>query len=578
MADSTASSPTPDDDTTAYDDAVTSKVIDEIVAKEGDTVLAAEDEKSAHSAPVAGQRAKGGRLRVLLHSKAFWWSLVLLLFAGAGVAAALPVGRYWILNMAGVQSGASVITTDDVTGLPVKGVTFTIGGKSAETDESGNASVAGLRLGKTRMSIEQPGYATITQEVTVGWGSNPLGSYKLKAAGVSYTIQVKDYISEKPLQGVQAASGDSNAVSDKNGKITLNLPGVASPTDTVQLSKDGYRSDEITLQPDPKQPTQALLVLNKKVVYASKQNGTYDIYKSDLDGKNAQVLLKGTGSETSNISLATSPDGTKAAVVAARDNKRDSEGALLNTLVVVAVDSGDVTVVTRAAQIQLVDWIGSRLIFEQVSSDPATPPANRYTVVGYNTGDNTRVQLAAATRLNAVFSAQGAVYYAAAANPSDAAHPPAFYKINPDGTGRQTLIEAEVWSGQRVAYDTLNLQTADGNWLDFTISSDKTTNAAGPSSFVNRLYVDNIEGSKSLWVDTQDGQGKLQARIVQSGKEKTIVAQGGLTYPVYWLTDTLVVYRVVLGTGVADYAVSLDGGSPHKITDVVNTYGFSSGQ
>ncbi|HSX32173.1 MAG TPA: hypothetical protein VLF43_02840 [Candidatus Saccharimonadales bacterium] len=566
------------DDSTAFDDAVTSRAIDEIVAKEGDTVLQAEDEKNGSSTIASPRRAHGGWFSVLMHSKVFWWLFALVLLGGAGVAAALPVSRYWTLNAAGVTAGASIVALDDTTGLPVKAVQLSIGGKTAETDESGKAALTGLRLGPVDMTIEQPGYATIKKRVTLGWGSNPLGSYKLQVAGVSYVIEARDYLSGKPLKGVQAESGDSNAVSDKNGKITLNLPAVAKPTDTVRLTADGYRSDDITLVPDPKQPTDALLVLNKKTVYVSKQNGTYDVWKSDVDGKNPQVLLKGTGSETSNISLVVSPDGSKVAVVATRDNKRDAEGLLLNALIVVNVSDGDAAVVSRSAQIQLIDWIGPRVIFEQVSSDPATPAANKYTVVGYNTADNTRVQLAAAKRLNVVFSAQGTVYYAVAADPDNATVKPFFYKINPDGGGRQTLLETEIWSGQRVTYDTFSLQTADASWVEFNIPNNDGAVTDGASSFANRLYADNSSRTKSLWVDTHDGQGRLQVHNIKSGKDITAVAQGGLTYPVYWLTDSVVVYRVVLGTEVANYVLNLDGGTAQKIADVTNTYGFASGQ
>lgn len=568
----------PDEDTTPFDDDKTSRAIDEIVAKEGDTVLAAEDEQKAGELLAKPPRARGGWFSVLLHSKVFWWAVVLLLCGGVAAIAAIPTGRYWALNTAGVRSAASVVTVDDVTGLPVTGVTFRIGGAAADTDAMGKATLTGLRLGPTTLTIEQAGYAQLTKPVIVGWGSNPLGTFKLKAAGVSYTIEVKDYLSGKPVAGVQAASGEATAVSNKQGKIILPLPGVATADDTVVLSKDGYRSDEIALQPDPKQVTNALLVVHKKTVYVSKQSGTYDVWKSDIDGKNAQVLLKGTGSETSNISVAMSPDGTRAAVVSTRDNKRNAEGLLLSSLLVVNIHDGEAMVVSRAAQVQLIDWIGTRLVFEQISPDAATSPASRYTVVSYDIHDATRVQLAAAKRLNVVFSAQSAIYYAVAADSADASVKPAFYKIYPDGTGKQMVLETEIWGGQRVAYDTLHLQTAHQTWIAFDLTNGRGTEISGPSSFVNRLYADNPARSKSIWVETKDGQGALQLHTVGSARQTTLVSQGGLTYPVHWLTDTVVVYRVVLGGEVADYAASTEGGPAHKIADVVTTYGFTSGQ
>jgi hypothetical protein len=49
-----------------------------------------------------------------------------------------------------------------------------------------------------------------------------------------------------------------------------------------------------------------MLVPDRKTVFVAKDSGKYDLYKSYVDGKNREVLLKGTGSENSNIALAMS--------------------------------------------------------------------------------------------------------------------------------------------------------------------------------------------------------------------------------------------------------------------------------
>jgi hypothetical protein len=45
-----------------------------------------------------------------------------------------------------------------------------------------------------------------------------------------------------------------------------------------------------------------------------------------------------------------------------------------------------------------------------------------------------------------------------------------------------------------------------------------------------------------------------------------------MAYPVRWLTDTTILYRVTTGSEVADYAVTTAGGQTRKVTDVVSTY------
>lgn len=569
-------SPASDDDT-PFDDSTTSRAIDDIVAKEGDVVLAAEDEKKQAQEAVVKPRRRSFLYR--------WWhngwarSITLLIVCiGIAGAAATPVSRYWILNTAGVQASSSVNILDDKTGLPLKGVRFTMDGKSADANEAGIARLSGLRLGPQTLRIEQPGFSVVEQTVTVGWGSNPLGAYKLKSTGVRLTIEVRDFLSGKPIEGAQAASGESTAVSDKNGKLVITLASSDEVADPVTLAKPGYRTEQVTLDADLRKTTKASLVYGQKTVYVHNQSGKYDVYKSDLDGKNPQVLLPGTGSETSNMSLAVSPDGTKVAVVSTRGNQRDAGGFLLSTLLIVNISDGEAVSIAKAAQLQLVDWIGSRLVYQQVASDAATPANARYSVIGYSTSDGSRVQLGSAKKLNAVFSAHGAVYFAVAADPADSAFKPAFYKVNPDGGGKQAVIDMEIWGGYRPHYTALNVQSATDGWLSYDLTTDRYTASTDPGSAAGRLYVADATGSKHLWIESRDGQGILQVYDKATAKDARVIAQAGLTYPVRWLSNDIVVYRVVTGGEVADYAVSLLGGPAAKIANVVNTYGFTSGQ
>src|SRR5690606_8611006 len=125
----------------------------------------------------------------------------------------------------------------------------------------------------------------------------------------------------------------------------------------------------ISLSEDPEKPTKATMVIDRKAVFVSRANGKYDLFKSDLDGQNREILLAATGNENSNISLVLSPDGKRAAFISTRDGKRDSGGFLLSSLVLIDVENGNTTTIAEAAQIQLVDWAGTRVVFQLGSSD-----------------------------------------------------------------------------------------------------------------------------------------------------------------------------------------------------------------
>jgi hypothetical protein len=194
--------------------------------------------------------------------------------------------------------------------------------------------------------------------------------------------------------------------------------------------------------------------------------------------------------------------------------------------------------------------------------------------VSYNYSDNTRLQLAAANKLSVVMTAQGTVYYAVAADSANPSLQLGLFKIKPDGTAKQRVFDGELESVLRPTYSTLNLQDNEGVWYSYDIASGAKTQASSPGSLANRLYIDNADRSRSLWIN----QGALMLYDVTAGKDTSIKTQNGLTYPVQWLSPTDAVFRVSSGSETADYAVSVLGGSAHKISDVAASYGFAQAQ
>ncbi len=557
-------------------DPETDKAVDDIVAQESDAVLAAEDaqtEQAANKPATFGQKCKDF-FYAWWHSKWARRTTILVVLAGVAATALIPVARYAVLNGAGIRASVSVVVLDDTTQLPLKNVTVSLAGQQATTNINGVAKVQHLRLGPQLLSIKRLAFAPITQRIVVGWGSNPLGNLSLKAAGVQYTINVIDYVSGKPLPNVEANSNGIEALSDKNGKIILTVDNKDALAVPVAIILSGYRTEQLSLAATPGAPTAVQLITGRQDVFISKQSGKYDLYKVDVDGKNKQVLLAGTGNENGNISLAVSPAGDEAALVSTRDNKHDSDGYLLTTLTLVNIASGNTATLDHAEQIQLVDWTDNRLLYDEASAGASAASSFRYHLISYDYSTASRIQLATANQFNGVLTADGIVYYAiAATDPSMAS---AFVKVRPDGTSRQTIYGQEVWSVFRTDYNTLSLQTPSG-WYTYSIQSGQLSKSSAPSAFVSRVYVDAANGQQSLWVDTRDGQGVLLSYNLAGGKDTTLQTQDGLTYPVRWLNATTVVYSVVDKTETADYVLSLVGGKPQKITDVTHIYGIIQG-
>lgn len=563
------------DETDAFDDARTNEAVEDIVRTESDELLEAEDQKRASAETKEPKRGFWGRW---WHNKLARWLTLILFFGGLTAAAVVPTARYWVLNSTGVNVGASVRVVDETSGQPLKGIKAQIGSVSAVTDSRGRAELKQLKLGPQQLTIEEPGFATIKKRVTLGLGSNPLGDFELEAVGVQYVLQIHDFVTNQPLQGAEVRSGDAVAIADKKGKAVLTLPNTHSGDVDATVSKGGYRNETMTVKALTTDATVVRLVVAKRVVYVSHQNGRYDVMGSDVDGQNTKVLLAGTGHENSNITLVVSPDGSYAALVSTRDNQQGAEGEFLNTLTLINVEDGSTTVLAQTDQIQIVEWVGSRLVFEQVTANSQSDATNSHKVISYDYANSTRLQLAATTHFNTVFGAQGVVYYAVAASDIDPSATGSFNRIKPDGNGKQTVLDKEVWTVYRTDYNTLSLQTENG-WYTYNLTTGALSQVATPPSYQNRIYIDNAAASRSLWIDNSGGSGVLQIYERTAAKDTPVHTQSGLAYPLRWLTEDTAIYRVVAAGEVADYAVGLLGEqTPHRIANVTNTYGFSGSQ
>lgn len=556
------------------DDPKTDQAVDDIIAKESDDLLELQSREQP-PALMPAQRSLWKKLRRFL---AAWWEnkwarwITIILFAIVLITAAIiPKSRYAMLNTLGMRSSASVQVLDNTTQLPLKNVSVTLGDKKVRTNINGVATFTGLKLGPRKLTIKRIAFAPHNQPVTIGWGSNPLGTYKLEAVGTQYSITVTDYLSGKPLEGAEAESDQGNALADKKGKLVLTVDDTDVLSLTVRIRAEGYRTETVMLNAEMALRSKQPLVPAQKTVFISKQSGTYDLYSIDLDGKNRKLLLAGTGNESGNMSLVVSSDSNKAALVSQRENIRDSGGFLLYTLTFVNIAQGTSMAIDRAQQIQPVDWLGNRLVYRSTIAGASAANPQRNRLISYNHETNARVQLAAANQFNAVTSAGGWIYYGASS--TDPRATLGLFRIKSDGAARERLSEKEVWTALRSTYSSLSIQAPDG-WYAHAINSKELTKAVAPPNFASYMFAEKPQGGASAWLDTRDGKGVLLLQD-SGGQNKALTSQVGLTYPVHWAGEKAVVYRLVTAGETAEYAVSPNGGDPRKITDVSPVYGYA---
>lgn len=532
--------------------------------------------------PLAPQKAPAvhrNPLQKIGHAVAVWWhnkparyATLFILFVVLVAAGAVPTSRYYVLNTAGVRAATSITVMDRTTQLPLKNVAVSVGDVTGKTDKDGWIKLEQVRLGTQQLTIERLGFADVNRTVTLGLGSNPLGEEQLKAVGMQYTIELTDFLSGKPVRDAEAASGEATAVSDDDGKIILTLGQVETEKITVNLKATGYRDEKLTLDTAVKAPQKLALVTKQKNVYVSKQSGKYDVYQIDVDGKNKKLLLAGTGREDQQISLVQHPTRQLVALVSNRDNKQNQDGYRLSTLTIIRSNGGEPLSLDNSEDIRIIDWTDDKLVYVKIKAGTSAGNAERYQLMAYDPDTTINTQLATANHFSDMVSAKGSIYYAAVNNYQGGKSQ--FARVNPDNGNKQVLYSGDIWSIYRTRYDTLMLNNQEG-WYSYTLggSSVKKVDAA-PSNHESRFYLDALNEKQSIWTENRDGKGILLSYDVESRKDTVIASQSGLTYPLKWLSDKVVVYRVVIPGETADYAVSIEGGEPRKIGDVTNTSGF----
>lgn len=555
------------------------QAVNDIVSKESDDLLAAEDEKIAE-AFIDKKPRSGSRFKHLL---ALWWgskkarrialSIVLL---GLVVAATFPASRYFLLNNAGVRSSASIVVLDESSGQPLKNVLVSSQGQSALTDQEGRAILRHLKLGRTSMRIEKRAFAHSERSFVLGWGSNPLGDTSLSPIGSQYVFKVSDLLSGKPLAKVEAASGDASALSNAEGEIRLTMDVDDDVRFEVVLTANDLRPETVRLSANDQQVHKVAMVASRKHVFISKRSGTYDVYKVDVDGKNESLVLAGTGHERNDMILIPHPKKELAALVSTRDNIRNRDGYPLSTLTLIDVANNKTTKVSQSERIQIIDWGGDRIIFVKIVSGTSAANPNRHRLLSYDVGSGHTDELASSNFFNDVMVVGSRIYYAPSSAYSSARAN--FYRVNADGSDRQTLLNEEVWNVFRSGYDRLTVATGN-KWYEYNVATGSTVHLPGePADLESKIYADNPAHSLSLWVDKRDGKGVLILHGVSTkvDQDPPLRVASGLKKPVRWLNNTTVVYRIGTEQETADYAVSIDGGEPRKIRDVTNTTGLEN--
>ena len=562
------------DDLPVKEDPYLDRAVDEIVHGESDQLLKAKDEELEHA--FEPHKSRWERIRA-------WWGGVWAepkyrygILSGSisliVVLMLIPVTRWGIMNTLGFRASASLKITDDKTTQPIKNAAVSLAGKSVKTDDNGIAKFDHLKLGPTQLKVKKTAYTELSQSIRVGLGSNILSDRSLSAVGARLKFNVSDWLSKMPVKKAEATIGDSSAFANDEGLIEIPV----DPTDAildVSISAEHYKASKLSTTLAETATKDVSLVTDYPNYFLSNRDGKFDLYRVDVDGLNEKQVLAGTGRESgSDMQLSMSPSHQYAALVSKRDNDKNTDGYLKDSLNIFDTKTDSARKITSSEDIYLVAWDANHLVYVKVAAGASAANKQRQRLMSYDLTTNQERELASSNYFVNAVAIKDYIYYM----PSDAyaGSQRGIYRSRTDGSDKLAIYTDETWAVYRNDWDTLIFQTPK-NWYRYVVNKSTPEKLdAAPSNTRNVVFADNSDHTKTVWLDERDGKGTLLIRSTSDKKDAILRQQSGLKSVVGWMGDKYVIYRVATPAETADYIISTDGGNPAKIKDVFNVDGI----
>lgn len=570
--------PVPDQ---TLDDQKTDEAVDEIVAEEGDTVLAVEDARrkklTGAAKPPSDWKAK---LKSFFKNKWTWAGIAVILIA----LFAVPVTRYKVLGLF-IKKTVVITVIDSKTSSPVSEARIQLAGVSAKTDESGEAKLK-TGVGSHKITVTKKYYTDYKGNYFVGFSKQANSQIRFVATGRLVPVKVINKITGKPVSGVKVEAQGTTAKTNSQGQAQIALP-VKADSYQAKLSFTGFNETNVTIKVIDKLVTQNTfgLVPSGQVYFLSNLNGTIDVVKSNLDGSGRKVVLEGTGNEQqSTTGLLASRDWHYLVLKARRDTPKPA-------LYLINTDNDKVTPFDNSdSEFNLIGWYAHSFMYSLDKNNLAAWQPGKQIIKSYDADHQQLNQL----DQNLAEGAQSSYAYQNLSN---------FYILNgvlsytvewvnisgdlngkndsiraiqPNGQGKKDYqnfaaattgyIQAALYAPQAVYYSVYDTTANKNNYFEFENLSVKSA-SIDQTSFDQGYptYLFSPSGSKTFWTELRDGKNALFIGDSNAGGKKQIASLSDYA-PYGWYSDN---YVLVSKNNSELYIMSPVGSkeTPLKITD-----------
>lgn len=575
-------------DSTPIDDQQTDEAVDDIAAKESDTVLALEDARAARKSKALNEKPGWkARLKSLLKNKWTWVGVAVLLV----IIFALPVTRYKILGLL-IKKPITITVLDSKTNTPVSQAEVSLAGDVGKTDANGKVRLD-AKVGSHKLLITKQYYSDLTSSYFVGFKNSAKPAVKITATGRAVPVSVTDRITGKPLANVTIKVLNTSAKTNQQGKATIVLPAKLTGAH-FSASLNGYDTDQGALMVTSNMvPNNELsLIVSGQIYFLSNAKGTIDVVKSDLDGSARKTVLAGTGHESSKTtSLLASRDWRYLVLKASRDGGQPA-------LYLIDTSNDKVTEFDNSGgDITLVGWYGHDFVYDEVKSSQSNWQTGREALKSYdadhlqlNQLDQDQAEGSASTyayqQFGNFYIVNGAVVYSTQWNTftsdgsayNTAGKSDTIRAVQPNGQGKKDyenlpvdttgFIQAQPYEPQGVYFAVSNVTNGGTSYYQYENQAVKTASIDnGTFSADYPTYLISPSGSQTFWTELRDGQNALFTGDSNAGSKKQLTSSGGYS-PYGWYTNN---YVLVSKGSSQLYIMSASGMSPGqkplKITD-----------
>jgi len=588
------------------DNADTDKAVADIVANEGDIVLAVADASADKAEKVSKDDRPGfkAKLKRMLKSKKTWAIVIALLV----ILFAIPQTRYAILGLA-IKKQVTVVVTDSKTSTPVSAAQVELAGKTVKTDANGKAVVS-ARLGQSTLEITKQYYKSSNKPYFVGFKTTAKNTVNIVATGRQVPVSVINKITGKPVANAEVTVLNTSAKTDKKGKTVIVLPTTATTYDALIQAK-GYNLGKVPVQVTDKIIKQNTFEITPvgHVYFLSNSNGKIDVVKTNLDGSGRQVVMAGTGKEeVSTTSLLASRDWKYVVLKARREGVRP---------VMYLIDTSNDKITefdSSNSNFNLIGWYGHNFMYDLQSNTIAQSQVGHQQIKSYD-ADHLQLNQLDQTQAEGnpsnygytafdnfyvvnnllVYSVQWLTYDATGNGYSLANKNDAIRGVQPNGQNKkdyQTFpaagvgyIQAAQYAPQSIYYGVYSTADNKTTYYDFSNQSVSTAKDIDQSDFSKAYptYLVSPANSQTFWTDIRDGKNTLFVGDTSAKNQKQVGTLNDYA-PYGWYGDQ---YLLVSKGKSQLYVIPVNGTDankqPLKVTDyykpatTLNGYGYGYG-